>query len=188
MAMYSDQFARFDAAAEAFSSVVGQVNDWAAPSPVDGWLAADIVWHLTDWIPQLFNSSSDVELPVRDVDESPADAWSNLAATINESLASDNTRNREFSNPQVGNMCFAQAIDMLVTPDVFMHTWDLAEAADVQVSLDASYAQELLDGMRPIESVLRASGHYGPAVEPPPAATTVVQLMCFVGRDPNWDV
>lgn len=186
MALSNDQVARFGEVSDVFSALVGQVSDWTVRSPVASWKAEDVVWHLTDWIPQLFNASSGAEFAVRTETQSPPDAWSNLAASIKESLAT--AGQQEFSNPQVGSMSLVEAVNMLVTPDVFMHSWDLAEAAKIHAPLDALYAQELLDGMRPIERMLRGSGHYGPAVEPPPMASPVIELMCFVGRDPNWDV
>lgn len=83
-------------------------------------------------------------------------------------------------------MPLLQAIDMLCTPDVFMHTWDLAESADVGAGLDKDYAQQLLDGMIGVEELLRASGQYGPAVPVPDDADVVVRLMAFAGHDPNW--
>ena len=44
----------------------------------------------------------------------------------------------------------------------------------------------MLDGMVPIEDMMRRSGQYGPAVEVPAGADAVTRLIGFIGRDPAW--
>ena len=51
---------------------------------------------------------------------------------------------------------------------------------------DPVFAGQLLEGMRPMEQVLRDSGQYGPAVPVADDAPVVERLMGFVGRDPAW--
>ena len=67
-----------------------------------------------------------------------------------------------------------------------MHSWDLARAGGQQPRLDEDFAARLLEGMVPMEEVLRGSGHYGPAVPVPEDAPVVDRLMGFIGRDPAW--
>lgn len=83
-------------------------------------------------------------------------------------------------------MPLGNAIDMFITPDVFMHSWDLAQATDQPTALDADFAAGLLVGMEGIDEILRASGQYGPRVQVPENADAQTRLMAFVGRDPNW--
>ena len=77
-------------------------------------------------------------------------------------------------------------MDRFYTADVFMHSWDLARAGGRTPQLDEDFAAQMLQGMRPIEAMLRESGQYGPAVAVPVDAPAVDQLMGFVGRDPGW--
>jgi hypothetical protein len=37
-----------------------------------------------------------------------------------------------------------------------------------------------------MDAVLRASGHYGPAVPAPADAPVADRLIAFVGREPDW--
>lgn len=182
----SESATRFAQIADNFTNVAKQVNDWNAPTPVPDWVAQDVVFHLVDWIPGLLNSASTADLPTREASADPSGAWQTFAEAMKDLLADPTTSDRAFEHPQAGSMPLLQAINMLCTPDVFMHTWDLAESAGVDANLDREFAQQMLDGMTPIEDMLRASGQYGPAVPVPDDADVVVRLMAFVGHDPDW--
>lgn len=186
MTLSSDSAQRFAEIAGGFTDVARQVKDWQAPTPVPDWVAQDVVFHLADWVPGLLNSASSAQLPSRDPQADPLTAWLAFADAMQELLASPETAAAEFSHPQAGTMPLVQAIDMLCTPDVFMHTWDLAESAGVAANLDEDFATQLLDGMQPIDEMLRASGQYGPAVPVADVRDVVTRLMAFAGHDPDW--
>lgn len=78
------------------------------------------------------------------------------------------------------------AIDHLYTPDVFMHTWDLARATGQDDTLDASRCEAMLAGITAMEEALRASGQYGTPVPVPDDAPAQDRLVGFIGRDPDW--
>ena len=42
----------------------------------------------------------------------------------------------------------------------------------------------MLEGMEPIDDLLRSSGHYGPRVEVPADADEQTRLIAFIGRRP----
>lgn len=77
-----------------------------------------------------------------------------------------------------------QAVDRFYTADVFMHTWDLARASGQEERLDPGRCAQLLDGMLPLDDVLRMSGQYGPRVEVPETADVQTRLLAFIGREP----
>ena len=52
---------------------------------------------------------------------------------------------------------------MIYTSDVFMHRWDLARATGQDETLDPDKCAAMLEGMLPMDEVLRQSGQYGPA-------------------------
>lgn len=116
----------------------------------------------------------------------PAAAWIAHTAAMQAILDDPATADRVLRNPHLGEMPLADAIDRFYAGDVFMHTWDLAQAAGVDDGMDATTAQEMLAGMTAMEGVLRASGQYGPAVEPPGNASAATRLLAFAGRDPHW--
>ena len=124
---------RFRRIAGAFTDRVEQVpaGAWSNPAPCDGWTARDIVGHLVGWVPYVIGKAG-IEFVRREFDAGPP-----------------------------GRLSVERAIDMLVTGDVLIHTWDLARATGLDERLDAALVHSMFEGMQPLDDILRASGHYG---------------------------
>ncbi|MDP3891942.1 TIGR03086 family metal-binding protein [Nocardioides sp.] len=162
-------------------------DGWNAPAPVEGWAARDVVRHLVEWLPGFLAHGAGVELARGpSVDDDPVGAWTVHAAAVQGLLEDPATPTRTFTNPHIGELPLDQAVDRFYTPDVFMHTWDLARATGQDDRLDPAYCAELLAGMEPMDELLRASGQYGPRVEVDPDAPVQDRLVGFIGRDPAW--
>ncbi|GLZ16447.1 hypothetical protein Acsp04_66820 [Actinomadura sp. NBRC 104425] len=61
--------------------------------------------------------------------------------------------------------------------------WDLARATGQDDRLDPDFCTELLDGLEPIDEVLRSSGQYGSRVEVPADADVQTRMLGFIGHD-----
>lgn len=173
---------RHRAVATGFGDVVATVPDWSAQTPVADWQAADVVDHLLTWFPE-FLGAGGIELASVSTDDRAA-AWRSRSDEIQRLLDGPGAAD-EFAHPMIGTLPLAAAVDQFYSADVFMHTWDLAQAAGVEHDLDPEFAGMLHAGMQPIEEMLRGSGQYGPAVPVPADAGPVDRLMGFIGRDPN---
>ncbi|MCF8607934.1 maleylpyruvate isomerase family mycothiol-dependent enzyme [Gordonia sp. HY442] len=169
--------------AAGFTAEVAATTDWSAPSPVPEWSARDVVAHLVDWFPT-FLAAGGVNLPAVTTDD-PEQAWAHHAASVQALLDGDDA-DRDFTHPYVGTSPLRAAVDRFYTADVFMHTWDLAQAGGRRPDLDPGFATELRDGLSSMEEVLRSSGQYGPAYAVPDDADPVVALAAFIGRDPSF--
>ena len=168
-----------------FAGHVAAVSDWDAPAPVGGWVARDVVAHLVEWLPGLL-AADGVELgPVPPVADDPAVAWDTHAAAV-QALLDAPDADRPFTHQHLGTLPLSDAIDRFYTSDVFMHTWDLAQAADRPSGLPAEECAAMLAGMEPHDAMLRASGQYGPRVDVPADASAEDRLAAFIGRDPQW--
>jgi uncharacterized protein (TIGR03086 family) len=184
MALPDDPADRHAAVAGGFGRLVAQTTDWSAPAPVDGWTARDVVDHLVTWFPG-FLAGGGVDLPAGpSVADDPVAAWRHHSDAV-QTLA-EQRGDESFTHPRAGSHRLADAVDRFYTADVFMHSWDLARASAQDAGLDEEFAAQLLEGMRPIEQLLRDSGQYGPAVPVPDDAPVVDRLMGFIGRDPAW--
>ena len=112
------------------------------------------------WFPG-FLAGGGVELPAGPaVADDPVAAWQHHADAVQ---ARDRRPRGEesFTHPYAGTHRLADAVDRFYTADVFMHSWDLARASGQDAGLDEDFAGQLLEGMRPIEELLRDSGQYG---------------------------
>jgi uncharacterized protein (TIGR03086 family) len=160
---------------------------WDAASPVADWVARDVVRHLVEWFPGFLRNGAGVELDRGpSVDDDPVAAWTVHADAVQALLDDPATATRTFSDPHTGELPLDQAVDRFYTPDVFMHTWDLARATGQDDTLDPEVCAELLAGMEPLDEMLRASGQYGARVDVPADASVQDRLVGFIGRDPAW--
>ncbi|WTW92095.1 TIGR03086 family metal-binding protein [Streptomycetaceae bacterium NBC_01309] len=158
---------------------------WDNPAPCEGWVARDVVRHLVEWFPDFLRSGAGVELPKGpSVDDDPVAAWTVHSDGVQALLDDPGTAARTLSNPHIGKVPLDQAVDRFYTADVFMHTWDLARATGQDETLDAGKCAELLEGMLPLDDVLRGSGQYGPRTKVPDDADVQTRLLAFIGRTP----
>ncbi len=173
--------------AAGFTERVEGVADWNVPAPVEGWAAVDVVRHLVTWLPGFLGAFTTVSLPAGpSVDDDPVSAWRTHADAVQELLDDPAVADGPCETPMFGEQTLAEVIDRIYSADVFMHTWDLAVATGQDTRLDAVFCGQLLDGMLPMDRVLRESGQYGPRVEVPAEAGVQAQLLGFIGRDPSW--
>jgi uncharacterized protein (TIGR03086 family) len=181
---------RYRTVAAQFTERVKAVPDsaWSNPAPCEGWVARDVVRHLTDWLPGYFFDQWDVALrPVPSVDDDPLGAWLAVDGTIQDALddpaVADSRR-----ETRMGPSTFAEQVDMICTPDVLIHTWDLARAAGLDEVLDPGEVARNVAGVEAmdptVEQAMRDSGHYGPRVEVPADADAQTRLLAFMGRRP----
>jgi uncharacterized protein (TIGR03086 family) len=82
-----------------------------------------------------------------------------------------------------GTQSLAETVDLIVTGDVFTHTWDLARATGQSETLDADQLQRMLAAVAAMpEEVLRADGMFGPRVAVPDDADDQTRFLAYLGR------
>jgi uncharacterized protein (TIGR03086 family) len=118
------------------------------------------------------------------VADDPVGAWRTHTDAVQSLLDDPETADREHDFPHMGRMTLARVTDMIYTPDVFMHRWDLARATGQDETLDAEKCAVMFEGMLPMDEMLRQSGQYGPRVEVPDDADAQTRLLAFIGRTP----
>lgn len=173
--------------AGAFTATVDGVAPaaWDNPAPPEGWVARDVVRHLVEWFPGFLSGAAGITLPAGpSVDDDPAGAWRAQTDAVQALLDDPATAEQVHDLPHLGTMPLEQAVDMIYTADVFMHRWDLARATGQDETLDPDMCATMLDGMLPMDEVLRQSGHYGPRVDVPDDADVQTKLLAFIGRNP----
>jgi uncharacterized protein (TIGR03086 family) len=172
-----------------FTELVEAVPDdatWQRRSPVPEWTARDVVRHLVDWFPGFLAGGAGITLPQGlGVDDDPAAAWRTMSDGVQDLLADPASLQKVLTNPHIGEVPLPEAVSRFFTADVFMHTWDLARATGQDDTLDPERCAQLLEGMRPLDDLLRSSGQYGPKVDVPDDADVQTRMLAFIGRDPR---
>jgi uncharacterized protein (TIGR03086 family) len=184
---------RFAKVAAGFTERVESVPEgaWDDPAPCEGWVARDVVRHLVEWLPGpgfLLGSFGVETGPIPSVDEDPAGAWAVVRDAIQRALDDPEIAGRVADCGPPGRLSFAAAVDMTCTPDVLVHTWDLARATGLDERLDPDEVHRQLAGVEAlppeVDAAMRASGHFGPRVEVPADASEQDRLIAFNGRTP----
>ena len=173
--------------ADAFTTTVEGTapESWDRPAPVEGWVARDVVRHLVEWLPAFLQGGAGITLPAGpSVDDDPVGAWRAQTDAVQALLDDTATAERVHELPHIGTMPLGQAIDMIYTGDVFLHRWDLARATGQDETLDPVKCATMLEGMLPMDEVLRQSGQYGPRVVVADDADPQTKLLAFIGRQP----
>ncbi len=120
-----------------------------------------------------------------DVDADLPHRWRARAADVQSLLDDPASADAPLTSGPFMGESLAAVLGRIYTPDIYMHSWDLARASHQPVLLDPTTAREMLAGMRGMEEVIRSSGQFGPA-HATSSEDPVDQLMAFVGRDPEW--
>jgi uncharacterized protein (TIGR03086 family) len=176
---------------ERFARVTGRFTErvravpadaWDNPSPCEGWTARDVVGHLTQWIPAFF-SAQGVSFPaVPSVEDDPVGAWETVQVTIAKALADPAVARQPVETP-FSTQSFAQTVDMIVTGDVFTHTWDLARATGQDETLDPDQLQLMIAAMGTMpDEILRAEGMFGPPIDVGDDVDDQTRFLAYVGR------
>lgn len=155
---------------------------WDDPSPCEGWTARDVVGHLTEWIPGFLGAQGVAFPAVPSVQDDPVAAWEAVHGAVVEALADPVLSAKPVETP-FSTQSLAETVDMIVTGDVFTHTWDLARATGQDDRLDPDQVRRMLAAMGQMpEEALRSEGMFGPAIEVPADADDQTKLLAFAGR------
>ena len=185
--MSSDSAERYRKVAAGFTLRAEAVPDvrWSRPAPCDGWLAADVVRHLVEWVPPFLDVGTGITLhPGPSVEADPVGAWSAMSDQVQALLDAPDRSRTVFDHPAVGRHRLDDAVTEFVLPDVLIHTWDLARATGLDETLDADEVQRMFLRVQDLDDVLRASGQFGPKVTAPDGADEQTRLLAFLGRHP----
>jgi uncharacterized protein (TIGR03086 family) len=181
----SDAGERFRRVAARFDEVAVGVADWDVPAPCAGWVARDVVRHLVEWVPGMFGSMG-VAAPSVSVDDDPVAAWRALRDGLQAVLDDPASSERTMRFGPAGEHTVPDAVDRFVTPDVLVHTWDVARATGQDEALDPEVCEATLVGFQAMGEMLVQSGHFGAAVPIVDDAPLHLRLVAASGRDPAW--
>jgi uncharacterized protein (TIGR03086 family) len=182
---------RFEVVAAGFTARAEAVSGdaWERPAPCEGWVARDVVRHLVEWLPGpgfLLGTFGVETGPIPSVDTDPAAAWAVVRNAVRGALEDPSIATRIEDCGPPGRLSLEAAVDMTCTPDVLIHTWDLARATGLDERLDPDEVHRQLVGIESmppeVDDAMRASGQFGPRVPVADDADEQTRLLALMGR------
>jgi len=174
---------RYRRRAAAFTDRVEAVpaDRWDDPSPCEDWTARDVVQHIVDNA-QRFYALAGLEYPSGpSTADDPAGAWRNARDAMQRALDDPEIAQCEQVG-QTGSRTFEEGVDRFGSPDLVVHTWDLARATGGDERLDPDDVHQVFEALRPMDEMMRRPDVMAAKVDTPPNADEQTQLLAFTGR------
>ncbi|MFF3014959.1 TIGR03086 family metal-binding protein [Streptomyces sp. NPDC057939] len=162
------------------------MDRWSNPSPCEGWTCLHVLGHIIDGqrqIASLLSGQGPREPrtdPAGAVTGRPATAWADTVQAMRQLLTATTDPNRRVASHHGEVTVDWVLANAVIEP--LIHTWDLAQAAGIDVSLDAEAVAATLTAIAPVADRFATTGMYAPALSTSGAATPEQQLLALLGR------
>lgn len=154
---------------------------WAAPSPCEGWSAADVVAHLVD-AQRDFLVPHGVDLGERpDTGVDLATAWREHADLVSGALSHEALPAAAFDG-FFGPTTVGATVERFYVWDMLVHRWDLATALGVDADLTEDELDRVERGADGFGEALHMEGICRPALQASPGASRQARVLARLGR------
>ena len=173
---------RTDRLVDAITATVAGDSPWDAPSPCEGWTAAQVLDHLVG-TERVFLTAHGVELgPLPDGD--PAARWRTHGTQVVDALADPAVVDLEYDG-YFGPTTVGESFSTFYTFDLVVHRWDLARAFGRDAALDDADLDLVEATLDHAGDALYADGICAPPVDVPADSSRTDRLVARTGRDPR---
>ncbi|MCD4527095.1 TIGR03086 family metal-binding protein [Nocardioides sp. cx-173] len=153
--------------------------DWSAPSPCEGWSAADVVDHVVD-TQRSFLAERDADLGPRP-SGTPEEVWAAHTDAVRRAVADDAFVTREYDG-YFGRTTVADTLARFYGFDLLVHHWDIARALGRDVQWDDAEMDRIETALDGFGDQLYGEGICQPALDVPDDAPRQVRLLARMGR------
>lgn len=174
---------QYDAAHLPLTAVIEAVppEAWNNPSPCEGWTARDVVRHVIETQRELF-AGRDLNLGDEpDIDTDPAEAWRDHAERV-RAVISDEAVPAIAYDGYFGPTTLGATLEQFYVWDMYVHRWDIAEAAGLDAELTDAELDRIEQGADSFGEALYMDGICQPSVQAHADAGRLVQLLARLGR------
>jgi uncharacterized protein (TIGR03086 family) len=192
----------FVRALDGFEAVLAGVapGRWDAPSPCQGWCAADIAGHVIGQLRAVeVYATGGWRAVARLEDDSAADprsaaaddpvaAWRAARADMMAVLdAAGLARPVPLMGGMAGRVPLGEFLERYPLPQILVHTWDLAQATGQAAGLDPGLVRDALEPARQAALLLRMAGEVCPECAVAQDADDLTRLLAIFGRRNRGD-
>jgi uncharacterized protein (TIGR03086 family) len=178
----------FVRALDGFETVLAGVapGRWDAPSPCQGWCAADVAGHVIGDLRAVqayatgrMEADSGAD-PRSAAGHNPVAAWRAVRADM-MAVLDPAALARPVPLPWGGHLPLGEFLERYPA-EILVHTWDLAQATGQAAGLDPALVRDALEPARQFAPVFRASGLVGPERTVAEDADDLTRLLAIFGR------
>lgn len=164
------------------TTVVGAVrpNAWHAPSPCAGWTARDVVGHLVQTQREMLGGHGADLGDAPDL-EDPARAWRHHTARVLNVLADESLVARPYEG-HFGPTTVGETLERFYVWDMYVHRWDLAQAAALPAELSDAELDRIEQGADSFGEALHLEGICRPAIAVGADADRTTRVLARLGR------
>jgi uncharacterized protein (TIGR03086 family) len=179
----TDVLAAYRAADGPLTAVVGSLSadDWAAPSPCEGWAARDVLAHLIDAQRSFLTDHGATLGPAPDVAADPAAAWASHRDEVLALLADPAVAATAFDG-HFGPTTVGETLVRFYVFDMVAHRWDIATAAGRDERFTEAELDQLETGIAGFGPAVHMEGVCKPGVEAPEGADRQSRVLATLGR------
>lgn len=166
-------------AADRFTDLVTATTDWSAPSPCEGWTAADVLDHIVDTQRDYLTR---MDLPVSDRPTgSPTEVWSAHLAAVRPVAADEAVRTREYDG-FFGRTTIGATLDDFYGFDMVVHGWDLGSSQGAPTTFTDADMDAMEAAFEGFGDHAYDEGVFRRPVDVPADASRQVRLLARMGR------
>jgi uncharacterized protein (TIGR03086 family) len=173
----------YEAAQRPLTAVIEAVptGAWTSPSPCEGWTARDVVRHLIETQRELFTGQGLTLGDQPDIDPDPAQAWRNHAERLRQVISDDAVPAIAYAG-YFGPTTFGATLEQFYVWDMYVHRWDIAQAAGLDAALTDTELDRIEQGADSFGNALYMDGICRPGTQAPAAAGRLAHLLARLGR------
>jgi uncharacterized protein (TIGR03086 family) len=171
-----------------FGQVVGQLGDdqWDLSTPCPDWTIRELLDHVVEFQRSMIGQLDAPDTINTPLGDDPRAGWRSVSTALEAAVDGAGALDQAIVSP-FSDAPFRESI-MIPTVDLVFHTWDLARAAGIDVTLPEQTCAAVYELMLPFDEAIRQSAGYpdgyADKVESPAGADIQTQLLCFGGRRP----
>lgn len=175
---------RYRRLADRFTALVGDVppEGWDASSPCEGWTARQVLDHVVDSSAGLlgrFDRAPDVD------GDDPMQRWTATRDAMQAAVDDPDVAGTEYDG-FFGPTTLADTVDGFMSPDLLVHTWDIARATGLPEyePMPPDEVERVHTRLASLGDAIRQAGAFGPEVPVPADASPQDRFLGFIGRRP----
>jgi uncharacterized protein (TIGR03086 family) len=174
---------QYEAANRPLTTVLDAVpaGAWTAPSPCEGWTAADVVAHMLETQRDFLGQHGADLGSAPDVPADPAAAWRDHSKRVLELLADDGFVSTAYDG-HFGPTTVGATLEQFYLFDMVVHRWDVARAAGLDAELTDAELDRVDAGADSFGPALYMDGVCRPGVEAPADADRATRVLARLGR------